>query len=132
MYIMYIIYNSRFLCELKHRVHLSKSVYGISHFRFCLVFIKVINFSSTKSMGSLKHHNSFQNKNNRKASQSFAPRPLIFELQQEVWKFNDICMSWSSIKTDLEMNFFNLENRSFGYVTFPISNFKVNIWHYFT
>ena len=33
---------------------------------------------------TLKCHNSFQNKNNRKATHSFAPRPLIFMLQQEV------------------------------------------------
>ena len=26
---------------------------------------------------------------------------LIFKLQQKVLKFNDICMSWSSPKTDL-------------------------------
>ena len=28
--------------------------------------------------------NSFQNKNNRKATHSFAPTPLIFKLQQKV------------------------------------------------
>ena len=45
-------------------------------------------------MGSLtlKRHNSFQNENNRKATHSSAPRPLIFKLQQEVLKFNDICV----------------------------------------
>ena len=32
---------------------------------------------------------------------TFAPRPLIFKLQQEVFNFNDICVSWSSPKTDL-------------------------------
>ena len=40
-----------------------------------------------KSMDSLtlRRHNSIQkNKNNRKATHSFAPRPLIFKLQQEV------------------------------------------------
>ena len=31
---------------------------------------------------SLKRHNPFENQNNRKTS--FAPRPLIFKLQQEV------------------------------------------------
>ena len=29
---------------------------------------------------------------------SFAPRRLIFKLQQEALKFNDICVSWSSPK----------------------------------
>ena len=42
----------------------------------------------------------------------FFPRPLIFKLQQEVLKFNYICVSWSLGKTDLETNFLNLENRS--------------------
>ena len=32
---------------------------------------------------------------------SFASRPLIFKLKQDVLKFNDICVSWSSPKTDL-------------------------------
>ena len=67
---------------------------------------------------TLKCHNSWQNQNNRKARHSFAPRPLIFKLQQEVLKFNDIYMSWSSRKTDLETNFLNLENRSFENVSF--------------
>ena len=61
---------------------------------------------------NLKRRNSFQNRN------SFAHRPLTFKLQQEVWKFNDICVRWSSPKTDLETNFLNLENRRFEYVTF--------------
>ena len=43
-----------------------------------------------------KRHNSFQNENNIKATPSFAPTPLTFKLQQEVLKFNDICVSWSS------------------------------------
>ena len=67
---------------------------------------------------TLKRHNSFQNKNNRKATHSFAPRTLIFKLQQEVLKFSDICLSWSSPKSDLETNFSNLKNRSFETVSF--------------
>ena len=55
---------------------------------------------------TLKHHNFFQNKR-YKAIRSFAPSPLIFQLQQKVCKFND-----------LETNLLNLENRSFEYVTF--------------
>ena len=45
---------------------------------------------------TLKCHNSFQNENNRKATHSFAPRPLSFKLQQELLKFNDMFVSWSS------------------------------------
>ena len=33
---------------------------------------------------TLKGHNSFQNKNNKKDRRGFAPRPLIFKLQQVV------------------------------------------------
>ena len=62
--------------------------------------------------------NQFQNLNNRKSAHTFATRPLIFKLQQEVLKFNDICVSWSSLKTGPETNFLNLENRSLEYVTF--------------
>ena len=47
---------------------------------------------------ALKRHNSFQNENNRKAIHSFALRRLIFKLLQEVLKFSDTCMSWSSPK----------------------------------
>ena len=34
-------FNLQFLYELKHKVHLSKTVYGIFHFRLRFVFIKV-------------------------------------------------------------------------------------------
>ena len=66
-------------------VHLSKIVCGIFYFRFRLVSMKLYIFS-TKNMDSLtlKRHNSFQNKNNRKSTHSFAPTTLIFKLQQKV------------------------------------------------
>ena len=38
------IFHLRFLYELKHKVHLSKTVCGIFHFLFCFVFIKVYIF----------------------------------------------------------------------------------------
>ena len=66
----------------------------------------------------LKSHDSFQNKNNRKTIHSFAPRPQNFNLQQEVLKFSDICVSWKSPKTDLETTCLNLENRGFENVSF--------------
>ena len=37
-------FNLRFLYELKHKVRLSKTVFGIFHFRFRFVFIKVYIF----------------------------------------------------------------------------------------
>ena len=67
---------------------------------------------------TLKGHKSFQNQNGEKPTHSFAPRPLIFKLQQEVLKFNSIFVSWSSPETDLETNFLNLENRSFENISF--------------
>ena len=72
---------------------------------------------------ALKRHNSFQNLNNRKATHSFAPRPLIFKLQQEVLKFNDICVSWSSPKTDMETNFLNLKIKVLRTLVFLNRNF---------
>ena len=66
-------------------------------------FYQRLYFCLTKSKNSLtlKRHNSFQNKNNWKATHSFDPSLLVFKLQQEVLKFNDICVSCSSLKTDL-------------------------------
>ena len=52
-----------------------------------LTFLLILYFhGSTKNNDSLtlKRHNSFQNKNNRKAACSFALRPMYFKLQQEV------------------------------------------------
>ena len=71
------------LYEMKHKVRFSKTISRIFHFRFCFVFI-------THGLFDLKTSNSFENQNNRKATHSFALRPLILKLQQEVLKFNDI------------------------------------------
>ena len=59
---------------------------------------------------TLKRHNSFQNYNNRKATHTFASRPLIFKMQQEVLQCNDNFVIWRSLKSDLATNFLNLEN----------------------
>ena len=67
---------------------------------------------------TLKSHNSFKNKNNTKATNVFAQSSLIFKLQQEILKFNNTCLHWSSSKTDEETNFLNLENPSFENVSF--------------
>ena len=49
------------------------------------LFVKVYIFVQRNTWTfDLKRHNTFQNKNNRKATHSFAPRSLIFKLQQEV------------------------------------------------
>ena len=69
--------------------------------------VSFLYFCLTKCMDTLtlKRYNSFQNKNNRKTTHSFTPRPLIFKLQQEVLKFKDIYLSWRSPKTDLVKKF---------------------------
>ena len=62
---------------------------------------------------TLKRHNFFQNKSNRKATYTFALKPLIFKLQQEFWKSHEICLRKSSPKTGLGINILNLENLRF-------------------
>ena len=109
-------FNLWFLYELMHRVLFSKTVSRIFHFWFRFVFIKVYIFLMDSM--TLKPHNSFQSWNDRKATYSLAPRSLVFKLQQQVLKFNDICVSWSYPKTNLETNFLNFENRSFENVSF--------------
>ena len=79
-------------------------------------FLLNFTFCSTKSMSSLTLKR--QNSSHKRATHSFAPRPLIFKLQLVIWKLIDICMSWSSAKSDLERNFLNIKNRSFRYVSF--------------
>ena len=65
---------------------------------------------------TLKRQNSFSNENNRKFTYPFAPRPLIFKLQQEVLKVSDICVSWSSPETEV-----------LGTSVFPKNDLEVNI-----
>ena len=88
-------FNSRFLYALKHKVHISKTECEILNFRSIPpCSYKSLYSCSTKSIDSLtlKHHNSFQNLNNRKATHRLAPRPLLFKQQLVVWKFNDVCV----------------------------------------
>ena len=66
-------------------------------FSFLLKLIFLFNKMHFDSL-ALKRSNSFQNQNSRKATHSFTPRPPSFKLQQDVWKFNDICVSWNSPK----------------------------------
>ena len=42
-------FDSRYLYELKHKVHLSESMRRILHFQFCLIFIKVFILVKKKS-----------------------------------------------------------------------------------
>ena len=42
-------FNLQFLNELKHMFHLSKTMFGVVHFRFRLVFIKLYSFVQQKA-----------------------------------------------------------------------------------
>ena len=89
-----------------------------------LILTFIFLFNKKHDSWTLKRHNSFQDQNNRKVSHSFTVRLLIFKLQRNVWKFNDICVSWSSPKTDLETNFLNLGGACFLEVCSKFSIFK--------
>ena len=81
-------------------VRLCKTVCGIfDSVSFLLKFIFL--FNKMHALFDFKTSNSFQNENNKKATHIFAPRPLISKLQEEVSKFNDISVSWSSPKLTL-------------------------------
>ena len=89
---------------IKNAPYMSWST-GFVSLQLCVAFsffdsVLFLCFCLAKYMDSLtlKSYNSFQNWNNRKSSQSFAPRRLIFMLQEGVLKFNYICVSWSSPK----------------------------------
>ena len=104
-----------------------KTFVGFSIFDSVLFLSKFTYFCWTKSLDplTLKHHNSFQNKNNRKTTHMFAPRPLIFKSQQEVWNFNDIFLNWSFHRL-FKPRKSKLWVRHFFSITF------LNIWHSFT
>ena len=55
---------------------------------FLLNFIFLLN--KEHGLFEFKRHNSFENKSNGKDTNSFVSRRLIFKLQQEVWKFNEL------------------------------------------
>ena len=110
------------LNELKYKVCVLNCACWIFHFRFGFFFIKAYLFVQKTGLLDFKFffikaylfvqktglfdfktlYNSFQNQNNIKITHAFPPRPMTFKLQQKGLEFNDICMSWSSQKTDLE------------------------------
>ena len=97
---------------------LLKSIFLFNKKAWTLWLQEVITLQTHYVHSTLKTHvvfvgYSFQNYNKGKATHTFGPRPLIFKLQQEDLKFNDVSVSWNSPKTDVETNFLNLENKSF-------------------
>ena len=94
-----------------------KVCWGFFIFDSVLFLLKFI-FLFNKKYGVFGLHNFFQYYNNREATHTIAPKSLIFIVQQEIWKFNDICMSWNFLNTVQGTNFLNLEHGSIEYVTF--------------
>ena len=106
----------------------NKIVWGNLEIPFLSWVIFNIVFSHEKT-GNNSDQNEVSQKGNinrKKASCGFFPKPQIFKLQQ-VLKFNDICLIWSSPKINLETNFSKFGERQF----FSIGT-AVNIWHSFT
>ena len=86
-----------------------------------LSFLLKLYFCSAKIMDSLilKRHISFHNENNKIATHSFAPRPhMIFHMQQEVWKFIDICVKLELPKKRPEDQLFKLRKSKFWMLHF--------------
>ena len=112
-------FNPQFLYELEHMAHLSKTMCGIFNFCFRLVFIKFYIFVHKKhGLWRENFITPFKIKIIEKPGIVLLPDLWFLSSQQGVLKVNDIRMSWSSLKNDLETNFLNLENWSFEYVTF--------------
>ena len=84
----YVSWSTRFVSlKLYVGFSISKSV----SFLLKLIFV----FNNMHGFFHIIRDNCFQNGNNRKSTHSFAPKSLIFKLQLQVLKFNDICVSWS-------------------------------------
>ena len=112
-------FNLRFFYELRHKVRLCKTVCGFFRFRFRFVVIKVYIFvqQNTWTLWLWNVIISFKFKAIEKPHTQFCSHNSIFKLQQEVLKFNGICVNGSSPKTDLVTMFLNPENRSFENVS---------------
>ena len=103
-------FNSPFFFELKHKVHLPKSVRGIFfHFQFCL-----FSFCSIKSMDflNLKRHNSFQNEVTEKPHTNLLPDHWVL-----IWN-NKFENSIISACVDLPENWPGDELFKLAYVSF--------------
>ena len=109
-------FNLRFLNEVNRNVRLSKTMFAIfDSVSFLLKMIFLLN----KMHGLFDFlERLFKIKITEKSHTVLLLDQKISKLQREVLKFSDICVSWSSLKTDLKINFLNLENRSFGNVIF--------------
>ena len=87
-----------FLICVYYMSFLYKLCVGFSIFDSVSFLLKFLFLLNKMHSLTLIRYNSFQNQNNRKVAHSFAPRRLVFKMQQQVLKFNGICVSCSSPK----------------------------------
>ena len=101
-------FNLRFLNELKHKIRLSKTVRGNFHFRFHFVLFKFM-FLFSKMFNEI--HGLFDFIIPFKIKIIEKPHTVLLQdlwflnCNFEIWKFNEIFVIWSSLKTDLVTNF---------------------------
>ena len=101
-----------------------KACEEIQRFLSCHELYSIIFFhSNERSTMPFKTKYLITKHKQKTSSLDFFPSPLIFKLQQEVSKFNDICNSWSSRKTELKTNILNLGNRNFENISFFRRNY---------
>ena len=108
--------NLRFLYELKHKVHLSKTVCGIFHFWFCFLFIKVYILVQ-QSAWTLWFYNviitPFKMKIIEKPHTVLIPAVWFLSYNKFQNSKISACCELELPKTDLVTNFLNPENWSF-------------------
>ena len=103
----YLTFNSLYLRWSTRFVSLKACVkFSISDSVSFLLMLTFFASQETWGMDSFRH-NCFQNWNIRKVTHDFTPKPLIFKFQQELLKFNNICLSWSLLQVKQETNFSN-------------------------
>ena len=81
------------------RFPLDKKMPSVFYRELQLSFAFSLSHSYMSSSTRLVSLNFFQNDDNRKTTYRFTPGAMIFQLQQESLKFNDLCVSWSYSKT---------------------------------
>ena len=92
-------FNLRLLYKVKHKVLLSKTMCRIFHFRFCIIFVKVYIFvqQNVWTVWLKIVIASFKIGIIEKTHTILLPDVWFLSCnKQEILKFNDICVSWSS------------------------------------
>ena len=111
-------FNLRFLCKLKHKVRLSKTVCGIFHFWFRFVFIKVYIFvqNNAWTLWFWNDITPFKFKIIGKPENVLLPN-FWFQVATRSFQIQWYRRELELPKTDLVTDFLNPENRSFEKVS---------------